>query len=154
MTKEPTKTSRSRAIGLKTVYAALSALKDNNGELPQRDVFSEVEKRVQIDDWGKERYEKTGYIRWQSILHFYSIVIVKAGFLVKKSGRWYLTPEGEDALKLGEAGLYSAASKAYKQWKKETTVEEVEEKATEGETPEEEITVDTVQLTAMEGIKK
>src|SRR6266700_961897 len=123
MTKEPNKVSRSKAIAIKTVYAALSALKDHNGELAQREVFAEVEKRVQIDDWGKERYEKTGYIRWQSIMHFFSIYSVKAGFLVKKGGRWYLTPEGEAALKLGEMGLFDAAHEAYKQWAKETRVE-------------------------------
>jgi restriction system protein len=122
--------------------------------MAQRDVFAEVEKRVQIDDWGKERYEKTGYIRWQSILHFFSIDSVKAGFLVKKNGKWYLTPEGEEALKLGEVGLFNAAHEAYKRWKKETTAEGIEEKVIEDDNPEQEITLDEVEQMAMDGIKK
>ena len=51
-----------------------------------REVIDAVAKRVQLDDWAKERYEKTGYVRWESVLHFYSIDCVKAGYLVKKKG--------------------------------------------------------------------
>lgn len=67
-------------------HAALSILKDNDGEMAMREVIDAVAKRVQLDDWAKERYEKTGYVRWESVLHFYSIDCVKAGYLVKKKG--------------------------------------------------------------------
>lgn len=47
-----------------------------------KDLFPKVEKRVVLTEWAKERYEKSGYIRWESILHFYSIDFVKAVYLV------------------------------------------------------------------------
>lgn len=58
--------SKSRELASKVIFAALSILKEKGGELSGREVIDEVEKRVNLDDWAKERYEKTGYIRWQS----------------------------------------------------------------------------------------
>ena len=104
MAKNDNGVSRSRALATKVVFAALKSLKENNKELHQRQVFLEVEQKVQLDEWAAARYEKTGNVRWQSVLHFYSIDCVKAGYLIKKSGIWYLTPEGEEAVKLGEMG--------------------------------------------------
>lgn len=115
MTKS--KLSPTKALAVKVSYAALSILKDNGGEMPMRDLMDRVENQVELTEWDKERYEKTGYIRWQSVLHFYSIDFVKAGYLRKKQAVWYLTPEGEDALKLGPVGLLESAQKAYKKWK-------------------------------------
>ena len=93
--------SRSRELGAKVLFTALQILKEKGGQAPGREVIAEVEKRVKFDDWAKAIYEKSGYIRWQSMLHFFSITYMKAGYLVKKSGMWYLTPEGDGALKLG-----------------------------------------------------
>lgn len=64
------KLAKSRVLAAKVVYAALQALKDKGGELPSSEVVSEVGRRVNFDDWEKSQYEKTGYIRWQSMLHF------------------------------------------------------------------------------------
>lgn len=71
--------SRSRQLAAKVIYAALQILKENGGQAAGRDVIAQVEKRVELDDWAKETYEKSGYIRWQSILHFFSIDCIKAG---------------------------------------------------------------------------
>jgi restriction system protein len=90
--------SRSRSLAAKLIYAALSILRDYGKEMPMRDVMSRVAQQVDLNDWDKQRYEKSGYVRWESILHFFSIDCVKAGYLIKKKGVWYLTPEGEEAL--------------------------------------------------------
>ncbi len=130
------KLAKSRALAAKVIYAALQALKDNGGELPSSEVTSEVEKRVEFDDWEKSQYEKTGNIRWRAILSFFSIDCIKAGFLVKKKGIWYLTPEGEAALKLGSVGLLNAAGEAYRKWREENprkNTAESEETVLEGE---------------------
>lgn len=130
------KLAKSRALAAKVVYAALQALKDKGGELPSSEVISEVGRRVKFDDWEKSQYEKTGYIRWQSMLHFFSIDCQKAGFLIKKKGIWYLTPEGESALKLGSVELLKTASQAYRKWREENPRkkgEEPEESVLEGE---------------------
>jgi len=83
--------SRSRALAAKVIFAALQILSKKGGQAPGRDVTSEIEKQVTFDDWAKTAYEKTGYIRWHSMLHFYSIDCIKAGFLVKNKGVWYIT---------------------------------------------------------------
>lgn len=113
------KPGKSRALAAKVIYAAMGILRDNAREMPMRELMAHVENEVELSDWAKERYEKSGYIRWESILHFFSIDCVKAGYLVKKKGVWYLTPEGEDALKLGPAKLLDSATRAYRKWRAE-----------------------------------
>ena len=150
------KLSRSRELAAKVIYAALQILKERGGESPGREVLSEVEKRVALDDWAKAKYEKSGYVRWQSILHFFSIDCIKAGYLIKKKGIWYLTPEGENALQLGEVGLHLAADTAYRKWRNENQPPESEGKegvVEEGQQSQE-ATIHEIEQLAIEGLKK
>lgn len=153
------KLSKSRALAVNVIYAALTILKEKGGELSGREVIEEVGKRVELDEWAKARYEKTGYIRWQSILHFFSVDCVKAGFLVKKKGVWFLTPEGETALKLGDVKLLETATKKYAEWSK--LKNQAEPESDDPEAPggasserEREMTVDEIEQLAMDGIRK
>jgi restriction system protein len=150
--------SKSKALAVKVIFASLNILKEKGGELSGREVIDEVQKRVNLDEWAKERYEKTGYIRWQSILHFYSIDCIKAGFLVKKKGIWFLTPEGEEALKLGEIGLLNEATKKYKEWKlkKDLASEQnlIEEQSNGVAEREQELAIDEIEQLALDGIRK
>ena len=151
------KQSRSRELAAKVVYAALEVLKENGGEMRSRDVMNEVEKRVDLDDWARQRYEKTGYIRWQSILHFFTIDCVKAGFLVKKAGKWYLTSEGEEALSLNERDLLDQATSAYKRWRAENPKEDVLDAGDaeeEDQEASESITIEQIQQVASESIER
>jgi len=148
------KLSRSRELAAKVIYAALQILKEKGGEAPGREVLAEVEKRVSLDDWAKATYEKSGYIRWQSILHFFSIDCIKAGYLIKKKGVWYLTPEGENALQLGEVGLLLAATAAYRKWRDENQPPESKEKeevVEEGQQSQE-ATIHEIEQLAIEGL--
>lgn len=150
------KLSRSRELAAKVIFAALQIINEKGGQAPGREVISEVEKRVTLDDWAKATYEKSGYIRWQSILHFFSIDCIKAGYLVKKKGVWYLTPEGENALKLGEVGLLNAATAAYRNWRNEnqpTEVVEGQDISDEGQQGQE-ATIHEIEQLAIEGLKK
>lgn len=115
-----------------------------------------VGQRVELDDWARERFEKTGYIRWQSLLHFFTIDCSKAGFLTKRNRIWYLTPEGETALALGEDGLLDEAVKQYRKWKKENSKEtkDHDEDEVGEETQEEAITLEQIEELASEGLKK
>lgn len=99
-----------------TMFAALSILKKNGGTMPIRILMQEVEKAVELSAWDKEILENTGNIRWQSIMHFASVDYVRAGFLVKKKGIWSITPEGEEAMKLGAEKLRVEAWQRYKAW--------------------------------------
>lgn len=108
--------SRSRKIAEKTIFAAFNILLNAGGELRGKQVIDKIRETVQFDDYEKHIYEKTGYIRWESILHFYTIDCMKAGYLRKNKGLWILTKEGEDAIKLGPENLLASATKIYREW--------------------------------------
>ena len=120
--------SRSVQIAEKTVFATFKILKEAGGELRGKEVLQRIADTVPFDDYEKHQYEKTGYIRWRSILHFYSIDCIKAGYMRKSKGLWILTKEGEEALKLGPEKLLSSATASYRAWdagrKKDTLVTE------------------------------
>jgi len=147
------KLSPSRALAAKVIYAGLSILRDSGKELPMRDLMEKVEKKVDLDKWAKERYEKTGYVRWESIFHFFSIDCVKAGYLIKKKGVWYLTPEGEEALKLAPEVLLEKATMAYRKWRAENPVTREED-----EEPDEQVvevpSYDDIEQKAIEGLQQ
>jgi restriction system protein len=100
------------------LHTALQVLVDNGGQLASKDVFRQTELRLKLSEYEKERYEKTGYVRWESMTHFWSICLNKAGWLLKKKGVWYITPEGREALKLSSKEFISVANKKYSEWKK------------------------------------
>jgi len=77
---EPKKPSKTRNLAAKVIFAAFQILKEKGGEAPGREVISEIEKHVSLDSWAKETYEKTGNVRWKSMLHFFSIDCIKAGY--------------------------------------------------------------------------
>ena len=118
--------SKSQVLKEKLIFTAFNILKKNGGELNGRELMDIIEKEVRFDDWAKHQYEKTGNMRWKSILHFASIACVKAGYLVKRKGVWSLTQEGESAMSKGEKGLYKAARYEFRKWKKENKLGEID----------------------------
>ena len=108
--------SKSYVTSAKTMFAALTILSKNGGTMPIRILMQEIEKTVELSAWEKETLENTGNIRWQSNMHFTSVDYVRAGYLIKKKGNWTITPEGEEALKLGAEKLRDEAWNRYKAW--------------------------------------
>jgi restriction system protein len=151
--------SRSRALAAKVVYSALKILNEAGGELPGKEVIARVSNAVQFDPWDLEIYEKSGNVRWVSMLHFFSIDCIKAGFLVKQKGVWFLTKEGEEALALGERKLLDVATKAYREWKKKIGETVDDEKASDEPIIDDgarsrEITLEEMEQIASDGLKK
>ena len=149
----PKPASKARAGFL--LKAAFEALDEAGGSLPLREVQKEVEKRVtlDIDDW--HVYEKSGYTRWKSVMHFYSIDCVKAGFLRKSGGRWHLTPEGRAVMKLSAQEIVDQATKAYKEWKAQRVAAEAEaapEAESESVTPDRALVLETAESQARQEI--
>jgi len=146
-----------RPLAARLIFAALKILKESGGEMRGKQVLEEVEKRVQLGEWERQRYEKSGYIRWRSVLHFYTIDLIKAGFLIKKKGIWFLTPEGDSALKLGEAALLDAATKAYREWRvknpRVAEVSETEVAIVDEAAKDEEISADEIEQSAYDQIE-
>ena len=75
-----------RPLAARLIFAALNILKEQGGGMRGKQVVEEVEKRVKLGDWEKQRYETTGNTHWRSVLQFYTIDLTKAGFLIKKKG--------------------------------------------------------------------
>lgn len=134
--KPSTELAPSKAAAAKTIFAALQILKKEGGELAGSEVVDRIRQTVPFSDWERETLAKTGYVRWESILHFYTVDCTKAGFLRKNKGVWYLTKEGEEALKLGEVGLLEAASRAYRKWSAENKAGKEAGKTSEPEMPD------------------
>lgn len=118
--------SRSRKVAAKALFEAFKILKANGGSMRGFDVIEKIRTTVNFDEWEKHRYDKTGYIRWESILHFFTIDCMKAGFMQKSKGQWTLTLEGEEVMKLGADRMLDAATKAYRDWKSKQKPDEDE----------------------------
>ena len=57
------KLSKSRQLAAKLIYATFKVLKEHGGEWLGKEVIKEVGNRVELDEWAKSRYNKSGYIR-------------------------------------------------------------------------------------------
>ena len=95
---------------------ALQVLEDNGGSLRSRDVKAQVKEKLTLDEYELERYEKSGQIRWETVLDFYSISLVKAGWIVKEKGIWTLTDSGRAILKLSAKDLFDESENQYALW--------------------------------------
>jgi len=145
--------SPTHALQATLMYAAFEILRDHAGELPVKELILQIPQCVELDEWAQERYEKSGYVRWTSMLHFASVNYVKAGFLIKKKGVWYLTPEGESEMRLGPVGLFKSAVAAYAEWQAEqsrTKPESLEVNSDEVIGP---VTLDEMEQVAREGLE-
>tara|TARA_R110001606_G_scaffold6949_1_gene31013 strand:- start:191 stop:1108 length:918 start_codon:yes stop_codon:yes gene_type:complete len=157
----PRAKSKSKIIAEKTIFAAFKILQENGGELRGKEVVEKVRETVEFNEYEKHRYEKTGYIRWESILHFYTIDCMKAGFLRKSKGVWILTNEGEEAIKLGAEKLLSTATKIYREWdakrkKEDNTVDEEDDDIEEIKTDKgqaQQARIDQLEENAISGIR-
>ena len=105
----------------KYLKTALYLLTENNGSLPSKEVIGKVREQLDFSEYELEAHEKSGYIRWESILHFYSIEAVKAGWIQKNKGIWYITPEGIDAIKLSDIEFIEKSGEKYAEWKNKQT---------------------------------
>lgn len=154
------KTSKSKLIAQKTIYATFKILQEAGGEMRGKKVVDKIRETVEFNDYEKDRYEKTGYIRWESILHFYTIDCMKAGFLRKQNGIWYLTEEGEEAIKLGAENLLETATKKYREWnaknKQEKNTEESDDldiETEEDKTQKQSALLEQYETSALEGLR-
>ena len=123
--------SDTRKVGVKTVYAAMLLIKKAGGEIRGTEMIKEIDQSLDLNEWEKGSYEKTGYTRWISIMRFYSIDCSKAGFLRRSKGIWSITEDGEEAMKLGPVGFLKKASSEYRKWAAEHKKNEVTDEADE-----------------------
>ena len=147
--------SRTQACATKTLYAVMKEMVKRGGSIPAKEIYPWVNQNVNLTDWEKEPAGKMQYIRWTNSFQFYSIDYQKAGFIIKKNGTWYITPEGEKALKKSAEEVMTTANKAYDEWRKLNPKEENNDKEPTDETAEKDnsMNLDLLESDARERIK-
>jgi restriction system protein len=95
------------------VKTAFHILAENDGHLPSRDVARLAAPRLQLNAHELELLP-SGVPRWENALQWYTVDSVKAGWLIKRNGVWYLTDEGRKALSLDPLTFFKTAAQKYK----------------------------------------
>ena len=89
-----------------------------------RDAIGELGQTVGLTDYERGDY-KDGLQRFPRIVRFATIDLVKAGWMRKERGYWFITDDGSDALASHSdaSELYRSAKALYAQWRKENPSE-------------------------------
>ncbi|MBR4572040.1 MAG: restriction endonuclease [Prevotella sp.] len=147
---------RSKACATKTIYAVMKEIVRRGGSIPAKEIYPFVNDNVELTDWEREPAGKMKYIRWTNSFQFYSIDYQKAGFIIKKNGSWYITPEGENVLSKSPEEVMNMARAAYIEWKRlRDEGDDTEEEPTD-ETAEKDnaMNLDLLESNAREGIRQ
>jgi len=95
-------------------------LLDHPDGLPAKELLRKLETVVPPTEFEKAEYAKRpGVRRFEKMVRFATIGPVKAGWLVKSKGRWYLTEEGRKAYKqIPDPEKFAReATRLYRQWR-------------------------------------
>lgn len=129
--------------------------------LPAKEVLHRLEQVAPPTEFEKSDYPKhPGARRFERIARFATIGPVKAGWLVKNKGRWYLTEEGRKAYKqiTDPEEFHREVRRLYGQWRatqpESTELEEEPEGATSIESGTEAATVEEAEETAWAEIEE
>lgn len=118
---------------LRVIFCELKAM---GGQGKPKDVLAAAALKLNLSEYEREQ-TRTGAVRWNTHVRFYTTDCVKAGFMRKTGGQWILTPEGEQALTLPAGQFIRAAQREYRAWRKARDAEvdvvdsEAEEEAVE-----------------------
>ena len=147
---------RSKACATKTLYAVMKEMSRRGGSIPAKEIYPFVNENVELTDWEKEPAGKMQYIRWTNSFQFYSIDYQKAGFIIKKSGTWYITPEGEKVMKKTPEEVMNIANDAYHEWRRLNPKDDSPEEEPNDETAEKDnaMNLDLLESDAREGIRQ
>ena len=125
---------------------------DKPDGLPAKEILDTIPKKIKLTEYESGCYASTpNSPRYEKVVRFATIDLVKAGWLVKNKGRWFITEEGRQAYNkyTDPEDFYKEAVRLYYVWKRSRpkkeglvtdeeevqkislTVEEAEEKAWE-----------------------
>jgi restriction system protein len=96
-------------------------LLDKPDGLPAKDILAEIPKSISLTKYESGYFPSTpNSPRFEKIVRFATIDLVKAGWLVKNKGRWFITQEGRQAYhKYNDSEeFYKEACRLYHEWKK------------------------------------
>jgi hypothetical protein len=116
---------------------ALRALKEKGGECPSGELIKEIAKRLSFTEY-ESSINNSGQYRWVTNFRFYSIGLVKAGW-VEKSGRtWKLMESAQNFELLSPLEIFNFIVDAYGKWDSDRKMEDelAEAEIEESEEPE------------------
>jgi hypothetical protein len=116
---------------------ALRALKKKGGECPSGELIKEIAKRLSLTEY-ESSINNSGQYRWVTNFRFYSIGLVKAGW-VEKSGRtWKLMESAQNFESLPPLEIFNFTVDAYGKWDSDRQIEDelAEAEIEESEEPE------------------
>jgi restriction system protein len=106
--------------------------------LPVGDVLAYIPEATPLTEYETEDFPSTHTPRYERVVRLATPAYVKAGWLVKSKGRWYLTDAGKQACKSfpSAVAFYQEAGRIYEEWRKNRSLqalvtEEAEEMAWE-----------------------
>jgi restriction system protein len=99
------------------MQAVMKELRALGGEARPKEILDVVRRTFPFTEY-ELGVLPSGPIRWETWVRFYSIDSEKAGYIVKRSGKWQLTQSGEKALELAPQEYFRTANNAYKTWRK------------------------------------
>lgn len=96
---------------LRKLFEILMPMPDG---MQARDALAELEKRLTLTEYEKGEYVSGGR-RFDKIVRFATVDLVKAGWLYKEKGRWVVTSEGQRAysIYLDPGAFYKEAVRLY-----------------------------------------
>jgi restriction system protein len=89
--------------------------------LPAKEILDQIPQKIRLTDYESGYYASTpNSPRFEKIVRFATIDLVKAGWIVKSKGRWFLTEEGRSAYKkyYSPEDFYKEAVRLYQEWKR------------------------------------
>jgi len=111
----PEITRRRTGEMLRELFEALLPVPDG---VQARDALTVLEKRLTLSEYELGDYASGGR-RFEKIVRFATVDLVKAGWLQKEKGRWIVTDEGKQAYLefVDPEAFYKEAVRLYHQWK-------------------------------------
>jgi len=100
---------------LRTLFEILLA---SEGGMQARDALAALEKRLTLSEYENGEYASGGR-RFEKIVRFATVDLVKAGWLHKENGRWTVTLTGEHVYEtlVDPEVFYKEAVRLFHQWK-------------------------------------
>lgn len=135
----------------------LKFLIDKPEGLAAKDVLGEIPKAISLTEYESGYYPSApNSPRFEKIIRFATIDLVKAGWLVKNKGRWFITDEGQQAYNkfTNPEEFYKEAVRLYGEWKKNRPQEEGLDIEVGEETPKVALTVEEAEEFAWEQIQE
>lgn len=100
-----------------------------------QDALSALQMGVQLTEYEKGEFASGGGLRFEKIVRFATIDLVKAGWMVKDKGRWSVTEEGKRAYHEYKSPeqFYRTAQRLYWEWRRNQTERSVKVEEEVGE---------------------